>query len=148
MNGDRAFRPASIRSIPGSMTATSPMEPSIAEPGEASASITNRYYMAMAAPFAVDFTTSAAYVAINGQPLVLVPMMLVSAAFLIVGVEAGAWGLIRPVRRFLAGHATFAEIEKNVAALPRRSATLVGVFYAPMLALRLLSSWLGITFGS
>ena len=121
---------------------------SLAEPGEASASITNRYYVAMAAPFAIDFATTIVYVAINHAPSVLVPMMLVSAAFLIVGVEAGAWGLIRPVRRFLAGQATFAEIEKNVAALPRRSATLVGVFYAPMLALRLLSSWLGITFGS
>ena len=72
-----------------------------------------------------------------------------SAAFLLVGVGIGAYFLIRPVGRFIAGETTFAEIEASpLTSLPRRSAILVGFFYAPMVALRLLSPQFDITFGA
>ena len=44
--------------------------------------IIQRYFLAMAAPFAIDVGTSAIYVAINAQPLTLLPMAAVSAVFL------------------------------------------------------------------
>ena len=110
--------------------------------------IVRRYYLAMAVPFAIDFATSVVYVLINGQLRVLAPMMAISAAFLIVGVWIGAAFLIRPTRRFITGNARFGEIEESIASLPRRSAILIGCLYAPMLALRLLSARIGITFGA
>ena len=115
---------------------------------QASRDIVLRYYLAMAVPFGIDFATSAVYVLINGQPLTLLPMSVMSAAFLVAGVGGGAYLLIRPVERFLAGKIDFADVEASLAGLPRRSALLVGCLYAPMLAIRLLSSRVGITFGA
>src|SRR5260370_26156052 len=112
---------------------------------QGSRQIIQRYFLAMAAPFAIDLGTSAIYVVINSQPLTLLPMASVSAAFLLLGVGLGAWLLIRPVQRFLAGELTFADIEEGLAALPRNSAIVVGCLYTPMLALRLLSPRVGIT---
>jgi class 3 adenylate cyclase len=110
--------------------------------------IVQRYYLAMAAPFAIDVATSAVYAAINAQPLTLLPMASVSALFLLLGVGVCAWLLIRPVQRFLNGELPFADIEQGLASLPRRSAIVVGCLYTPMLALRLLSPRIGITFGA
>jgi len=118
------------------------------EPASAARDIVVRYFLAMAVPFAIDFVTSVVYVLINGQFSVLAPMMAVSAAFLIVGVWAGAWFLIQPTRRFMAGKAVFTDVEASISSLPRRSAILIGCLYAPMLALRLLSARVGITFGA
>jgi class 3 adenylate cyclase len=118
------------------------------EPATAGRDIVYRYYLAMAVPFAIDFATSVVYVVINGPGGVLAPMMAVSAAFLLVGAWTGAAFLIRPARRFMAGAAAFTDIEASIASLPRRSAILIGCLYAPMLALRLLSARIGITFGA
>jgi class 3 adenylate cyclase len=110
--------------------------------------IVQRYFLAMAVPFAIDLGTSVIYVLINAQPRTLLPMATISAAFLLLGVGLCAWLLIRPVRRFLDGELAFAEIERGVATLPRNSAIVVGCLYTPMLALRLLSPRVGITFGA
>ncbi len=52
------------------------------------------------------------------------------------------------MQRFLDGALPFDSIEHGLAALPRNSAIVVGCLYAPMMALRLLSPRLGITFGA
>ncbi|MBS0223556.1 MAG: adenylate/guanylate cyclase domain-containing protein [Proteobacteria bacterium] len=119
-----------------------------AEPGEAARSLVIRYYMAMGVPFAIDLASSTVYALINHQPLVLLPMATMSAAFLAIGVGFGAWLLFRPVQHFIAGSLGFPAIEHSLATLPRSSAILVAGLYAPMLALRLLSPRLGITFGA
>ena len=111
-------------------------------------SIVRRYYLAMAVPFGIDVLTSAVYAAINAHPLTLLPLSAVSALFLLLGVGTGAWLLIRPVERFLAGALPFAAIERSLTVLPRRSATLVACLYGPMLALRLLAPRYGYTFGA
>ena len=115
---------------------------------EAGRAIIRRYYLAMAVPFAIDFATSVVYAMINSELRVLAPMMAVSALFLIVGAGLGAFFLIRPTRRYMASEATFSDIQQSIAALPRRSAVLIGCLYAPMLALRFLSARIGITFGA
>jgi len=48
----------------------------------------------------------------------------------------------------LAGELSFPQIEVGLASLPRNSAIVVGCLYTPMLALRLLSPRVGITFGA
>jgi class 3 adenylate cyclase len=115
---------------------------------QGSRQILQRYVLAMAVPFAIDLGTSAIYVLINAQPLTLLPMATVSAAFLLVGVGLCAWWLVRPVQRFLEGDVSFAEVEAGVASLPRNSAIVIACLYPPMLALRLLSARIGITFGA
>ena len=67
-----------------------------------------------------------------------------SAAFLLVGVGIGAYFLIRPVGRFIAGEISFADIEDALTSLPRRSALVMAICYVPMVALRLLSRRFGI----
>jgi class 3 adenylate cyclase len=119
-----------------------------ARPREVAGNIVTRYYLAMGVPFAIDLATSAIYAVVNGQLHVLPPMAAVSAMFLLIGVGIGAWRLIRPVQRFIDGGASFADIERRLATLPRASATLVACLYAPMLALRLLSPRVGISFGA
>jgi class 3 adenylate cyclase len=114
----------------------------------ASAGILRRYYLAMAAPFAVDLVTLLVYASINLAPEVLVPSATVSAAFLLVGTGLCAYFLIRPVARFTAGEVPFSQIERRLSCLPRDSAIVVGIFSAPMLGLRLLSHRLDITFGA
>src|SRR5215831_8317257 len=93
---------------------------------QGSRQIVQRYFLAMAAPFAIDLATSAIYVLINAQPLTLLPMATVSAVFLLLGVGACGWMLIRPVQRFFAGELSFAQIEVGLASLPRNSAIVVG----------------------
>ena len=110
--------------------------------------ILRRYYLAMGVPFGIDLLTSIVYAAINARPLILLPWLLVSSAFLLVGVGLGALALSRPLRRYLAGGIEFPAIERDVANLPRRSAAVVACLYAPMLAFRLLSPRAGITFGA
>ena len=107
-----------------------------------------RYYLAMSVPFGIDVFTSAVYAAINAHPLSLLPLSAISAAFLLIGVGVGAWLLVRPVERFLAGAVDFGAIEATLTRLPRRSATLVACLYGPMLALRLLAPRYGYTFGA
>ena len=119
-----------------------------AAPHVASAGILRRYYLAMAAPFLVDLITLVAYAAINRAPEILAPSVTLSAAFLLVGVGIGAYFLIRPVARFIAGEVPFSTIERRLSHLPRDSAIVAGLFYAPMLGLRLLSQQLDITFGA
>ncbi len=115
---------------------------------QGSRQIIQRYFLAMAAPFAIDVGTSAIYVLINDQPLTLLPMASMSAIFLLLGIGACGWMLIRPVQRFLTGELSFTQIEVGLASLPRNSAIVVGCLYTPMLALRLLSPRVGITFGA
>src|SRR3954469_7379836 len=80
-----------------------------------------RYYLAMSVPFGIDVFTSAVYAAINAHPLSLLPMSAISAAFLLVGVGAGAWLLTRPVELFPAARAASAGLESTRTRLPRRS---------------------------
>jgi class 3 adenylate cyclase len=115
---------------------------------KASREMVHRYYFAMATPFVADIATSAVYVAINAHPLTLLPISAMSAAFLLLGVGLGAWRLFRPIERFMNGKASFAEIERPLVGLPLRSALLVGALYSPMMALRLLSPRVGMTFGA
>jgi class 3 adenylate cyclase len=110
--------------------------------------IVTRYYLAMGVPFVIDLVTSAIYAVVNDQRGVLPSMAAVSAAFLLLGVGVGAWQLIRPVQRFVEGDISFAAVERRLATLPRRSAALVACLYAPMLALRLLSPRVGLSFGA
>ncbi|MBS0537686.1 MAG: adenylate/guanylate cyclase domain-containing protein [Proteobacteria bacterium] len=117
-------------------------------PATAARDILRRYFFALGAPFAIDVATVAVYAWVNGVFDVLGPMVLLSAAFLLVGVWTGGWFLIRPVRRFLAADISFAETEHAIAELPRRSAILIGCLYAPMLLMRLLSARYGVTFGA
>lgn len=119
-----------------------------AAPAFSNGAVTQRYYLAMAVPFAIDALTSVAYVTVNGHPYVLLPMILMSALFLVLGVGIGAKFLIRPVEAYAAGRIGFAEIEHRLAHLPQHSSILVACLYAPMLALRLLSPRIGITFGA
>ncbi|HZP99920.1 MAG TPA: adenylate/guanylate cyclase domain-containing protein [Reyranella sp.] len=127
------------------MTAASEAGPA---PAKVSRDVVQRYYLAMATPFLIDVTTSAVYVVINAQPLALLPMSAMSGLFLLLGVGLGARRLIQPIEQFIAGAIEFSAIERRLAALPRRSALLVAALYTPMLALRLLSPRIGITFGA
>jgi class 3 adenylate cyclase len=117
-----------------------------AAPAAAFPAIIRRYYLAMGVPFIIDLITIAAYAVIYQAPKVLPPLILLSSAFLVVGVGIGAYFLIRPVTRFVAGQIPFAEAEQAIASLPRRSCALMAVCYAPMIGLRLLSRRLGIHF--
>jgi len=125
--------------------------PDVETAGESAAAardILRRYFYALGAPFAIDVATVAVYAWVNGVFDILGPMVLMSAIFLLAGVWGGGWFLIRPVRRFLNGQASFADTEAAIADLPRRSSILIGCLYAPMLLLRLLSARAGITFGA
>jgi class 3 adenylate cyclase len=117
-------------------------------PRVAADAVLRRYYLAMAVPFAIDLVTLTAYSIVNGAPEILPSAILMSAAFLVGGVGMGAYVLIRPIRRFLAGELTYAEIESSVSNLPRRSAAVMAACYAPMVALRNLSRPLHIAFGA
>ncbi len=121
---------------------------SAAGPDKEARGILRRYYLAMGVPFAIDLLTSMVYAAINARPLTLLPLSLVSGAFLLVGVGLGAWVLARPLKRFLESGIDFPAIERDIANLPRRSAMVVAGLYAPMLAIRLLSPRVGYTFGA
>ncbi|MFZ5782480.1 MAG: adenylate/guanylate cyclase domain-containing protein [Pseudomonadota bacterium] len=107
-----------------------------------------RYFLAMGTPFAIDLVTLGTYAAVNRAPQIVPGMVLLSAAFLMVGVGIGAHFLIRPVSRFMAGESSFQTIEQALTSLPRRSAALIAACYGPMIALRLLSHRLGIHFGA
>lgn len=119
-----------------------------AAPVAASASIERRYYMAMAVPFAVDAISDVVYALIHQAPYILVPTLAIASGFLLAGVGLGAWWLIRPVKRFISGEVSFEQIEHQLARLPYNSAIVVGVLYTPMLAMRVLSHELGISFGA
>lgn len=101
--------------------------------------IVRRYYLAMALPFVVDLASIVSYAAVYGAPHVLLPLVGLSAVFLVVGVGVGAHFLIRPVRRYLDGEVDFAAIERPLTSLPRRSCILMALCYAPMITLRQLA---------
>lgn len=134
---------APIRSIPAGMTAS--IE---AAPGVASQAVVRRYYLAMAAPFAVDLVSMIVYALMHQQRAFLASTVLMSAIFLLVIVGVGAHFLIRPISRFIRGDASFSDVEGALTHLPRRSAALVGCCYVPMLAFRMLSHQFGIEFGA
>src|SRR5262249_10835803 len=94
-----------------------------------------------------DVVTLIAYGLINDALDVLPSSLLMSTLFLVGGVGIGAYFLIRPIRRFMAGEATYAEAERSLTNLPRRSAAVMALCYTPMLAFRLLSRRLEIDFG-
>lgn len=119
-----------------------------AAPATAPASLVYRYYLAMSVPFLIDLFTLVVYCVLNEAPQVFLPSLAVSALFLVAGVGLGAWFLVRPIRLFIAGRIAFADIEFQLSRLPRHSALVIGVMYAPMVALRLLSHRLDITFGA
>jgi len=112
------------------------------------ASLVHRYYLAMSVPFLIDVISVFVYSALNGAPQVVLSSLAITTLFLGIGVGVGAWWLIRPIRHFIEGRAAFGTIEISLARLPRHSATVVGLMYAPMVALRLLSHRLEITFGA
>ena len=115
---------------------------------ESPARIVRRYYLAMGVPFAIDALTLVVYAVTNKSPEMLLPSVAIATAFLVGGVGIGSWWLIRPIARFLSGDIPFAQIEPDLARLPRRSAILIGLLYAPMIGLRVLSHRLDITFGA
>jgi class 3 adenylate cyclase len=119
-----------------------------AAPVSAPASLVHRYYLAMSVPFLVDVVSLVVYAALNDAPQVLLPSIVVSAIFLAVGVGVGAWYLMRPVARFIEGRVAYADIERRLCDLPRHSAFVICLMYAPMIGLRLLSHRLDITFGA
>ena len=83
--------------------------------------IVQRYFLAMAVPFAIDFSTSAIYVVMNGHLFTLVPMATMSAAFLLLGVGVCAWRLIRPIQRFLDGSLTTCFfLEESLSTIKRK----------------------------
>jgi class 3 adenylate cyclase len=112
-----------------------------------SQAIVRRYYLAMGVPYLVDLVTIVAYAAVYRAPVIIMPLVLLSATFLVIGVGAGAYFLIRPVSRFVAGKVSFADIQQSLTNLPRRSCVLVAVCFAPMVTLRLLSRRANIDFG-
>lgn len=114
----------------------------------ASARLVHRYYLAMSVPFLIDALTLAIYCILNDAPQVVLPSLTVSILFLVVGVGLGATFLIRPVRAFMDGRATFADVERPLSKLPRNSAIVIGAMYAPMVGLQLLSRSLDITLGA
>jgi class 3 adenylate cyclase len=118
-----------------------------AAPRAAPAVLIRRYYAAMVVPFAVDLVILVAYAVVNNTVQLLPSSVLLSAVFLLGGVGIGAHFLIRPIRRFMAGEASYAEIEPSLTHLPRRSCAVMAACYVPMIALRLLSRRLDITFG-
>jgi class 3 adenylate cyclase len=119
-----------------------------AAPLAASASIERRYYAAMATPFLVDAIADTVYALVNRAPGVLLSWLTISSSFLLIGVGVGAWWLIRPVRRFVSGDATFGQIEQQLARLPRNSAIVVGICSVPMLAMRGFAPYFGFAFGT
>ena len=119
-----------------------------AAPPLSPARLVHRYYLAMSVPFLIDVISVLIYSALNDAPQVAFPSLAITTLFLAVGVGLGAWLLIRPIRKFIEGRAAFGDIELSLARLPRHSATVIGVMYAPMVALRLLSHRLEITFGA
>ena len=100
--------------------------------------IVRRYYLAMALPFVVDLASILSYAAVYDAPRVLLPLVGLSASFLVVGVGIGAFFLVRPLRRYLDGKASFADIQPALTSLPRRSCVLMAVCYAPMITIRQL----------
>lgn len=112
------------------------------------ARLVHRYYLAMSVPFLIDVVSVLVYSALNDAPEVVLPSLAITTLFLAGGVGLGAWLLIRPIRHFTEERAAFGDIELSLARLPRHSATVVGVMYAPMVGLRLLSHRLDITFGA
>lgn len=106
--------------------------------------VIGRYYLAMGVPFAIDLITLIVYGVMHRQLGLLPVNVAMSAAFLLVGVGVGAYFLIRPIGHFIAGEASFADIEGALTSLPRRSAAVMAVCYVPMMALRMLSRQFGI----
>ena len=78
--------------------------------------IVRRYYLAMALPFVVHLASIVSYAAVYGAPRVLLPLVGLSATFLVAGVGVGAFFLIRPVRRYLDGEVAFADIQRPLRA--------------------------------
>lgn len=115
-----------------------------AAPGTAIHAVIGRYYLAMAVPFAIDVITLLVYGVMHGEFDLLPLNVAMSAAFLVVGVGSGAWFLIRPVSRFIAGETSFASIESALTSLPRRSALVMAICYMPMVMLRMLPRRYGI----
>jgi class 3 adenylate cyclase len=122
--------------------------PTDAAARQSPARLVHRYYLAMSVPFLIDVVSVLVYSALNSAPEVILPSLAITTLFLAGGVGLGAWLLIRPIRHFIEGRAAFDDIENALAKLPRHSATVVGVMYAPMVGLRLLSHRLDITFGA
>jgi hypothetical protein len=122
--------------------------PTDAAPPLSPARLVHRYYLAMSVPFLIDVVSVLVYSALNRAPEVVLPSLAITTLFLAGGVGLGAWLLIRPIRHFVEGRAAFGDIERSLARLPRHSATVIGVMYAPMVGLRLLSHRLDITFGA
>lgn len=101
--------------------------------------IVRQYYLAMALPFVVDLASIVSYAAVYAAPRVLLPLVGLSALFLVLGVGTGAHFLIRPLRRYLDGELSFEAIQRPLTGLPRRSCLLMAACYAPMITLRQLS---------
>ncbi|MFO1161654.1 MAG: adenylate/guanylate cyclase domain-containing protein [Reyranellaceae bacterium] len=104
-----------------------------------STGILRRYYLAMAAPFLIDLVALLAYAIANRAPETLLPSVGLAIVFELIGIGVCAYFLIQPVVRFAAGDVPFAAIEHHLANLPRNSAVVAGLFYGPLVVLRLTS---------
>lgn len=119
-----------------------------AAPVPAPANLVHRYYLAMSVPFLIDVVSLVVYAALNDAPQVLLPSIAITAVFLAAGVGVGAWYLIRPISGFIEGRVAYSDVERRLCDLPRHSAFVICLMYVPMIALRLLSHRLDITFGA
>lgn len=115
-----------------------------AAPHVAPQAVIGRYFLAMGVPFAIDMITLVVYASMHRKFLILPTNVAISAAFLLVGVGIAAYFLIRPITRFIAGEASFDDIEDALTSLPRRSALAMAIFYVPMVALRMLPHRFGL----
>jgi len=107
-------------------------------PDAAARSIERRYYLAMAAPFAIDVVVSGIFTAILMLPWLFLNNLISGGLFLLLGIHLGARRLFRPIRRYLATPADFRAIERPLTQLPLRSATLASWLYLPILLFRIV----------
>ncbi len=107
-------------------------------PATTARGIERQYYAAMAMPFLMDVIVAATFSAIVGLMDLFLVNLALSALVLGIGVQGPARHLFRPVRRFLAGEAEFASIERTLTQLPIRSAVVVMWAYMPILLFRMI----------
>jgi class 3 adenylate cyclase len=98
-----------------------------------------RYYMAMAAPFAIDVVINGIFSWTHGSSTLFLRNLVIAAAVLLIGVHLWARPLFRPIRRFLQTGEDFTAIERSLTQLPLRSARRVSLLYLLLLAYRLLA---------
>ncbi|MBM3557210.1 MAG: hypothetical protein FJX47_16840, partial [Alphaproteobacteria bacterium] len=98
-----------------------------------------RYYLVMAAPFAVDVVITAIFSTVIGDLALFVRNLVIAALVLLLGVELAARRLFRPIQDFLDGKIEFAAIERRLTQLPLLSAQVSGLLALPLLLFRIVA---------